>query len=301
MTISTIDPIYPPGKQAPPILAEFRDWMKDRPWGCVGCLDLGPPLLEWTPMPWAWKFYREVVPLFRLPDGGAIAEWLHGDERPIVGLGTDGHLEVIANDLRDFLVRLSRKEWRGGPWSDLEPMSQEGIEDMTPELGEWLGAGAGVVTPIEDKDAFERHVSASVSAFEAAWLSDADVVELTSLLTPYAPPTDKPWARTFFTATMVGDQGLFHVLNKGEDRIERMDEALTILDRIRNRMHAEDVDMGKWWSAKFRLDVEGRLHPDFQYLHRPVLEGEEVDIDVLRMDVQRAPRAAAWVPTWISS
>lgn len=300
MKYATNDPIYPPGHEAPAILNDFKRWMQDRPWGCVGCLDLKSPLLEWTPMPWAWKFIREVVSLFRLPDGGAIAEWLHEGDRRIVGIGTDGHLEVIANDFRDFLVRLASKEWRDGPWGDLEPPTQEGIEDMTPELAEWLGAGTGMIVPIDDRDAFQRYVNERVSVFESNWFSAPDVAELTSLLANYAPPNDKPWARTIFTAAMVGDRGWFHVLSQGENRIERMDEALTILDRIRNRMQAEDVDMGKWWSATFRLDVEGKLHPDFHYLSRPVVEGEEMPIDELREDLRRAPRATAWVPGWLA-
>ena len=297
---------FPPGIEAPSLLVDFADWLKERPWGSVGCFSLqgqfsdSAPIFDGSPL-------RNSFSLFmRLPDGSAVGGWygagLDRDNPPIVGLGSEGDYELLAPSLDGLLAKLTSQQF-GKAWSDLKPHDE--VECQTVELARWLAG-----QPSGDKAAYDDG-SPDLPDFrgfmekwsrdrEEYWANHRLMAELGWRLAAHLPKGKNAWDKTHFEVAIVGKQYEARVLSRGPQPFEEAASVESLLRDLREEMRTAQPELGLWYAMKFGLYADGRVMPIFEYDVRPAIGGEPAMLSEAKADLARAPRPERWVPRWLA-
>lgn len=138
---------FPDGIEVPPLLEAFASWLKDVPYGGVGCFELlGEPLdvtyVSDEDEAATERLRRQLGIFLHLGEGSRLALWYYGAVPPaVVLLGSEGDLENVAPSLEAFLAALS--EGRTGVGLGLDSGCDE---SKRPDLRAWL-AQQGIQAP----------------------------------------------------------------------------------------------------------------------------------------------------------
>lgn len=140
-----IERAFPPGRRPPALLADFATWLAGRAWGGVGCFELAGSWSDDAPMIDGTSLRRELALFLWLPDGSVVGFCYATDcsegNAPVVGIGSEGQVEVLAASLEGLLAKIALRRFPSGAWSDLEP--HEDAQDATGELADWLRTRPG--------------------------------------------------------------------------------------------------------------------------------------------------------------
>lgn len=297
---------FPPGIDALPLLIDFAGWLKERPWGSVGCFSLQgqfsdhAPIIDGSPL-------RDRFSLFmRLPDGSVVGGWygagLDRDNPPIVGLGSEGDYELLAPSLDALLTKLTSQQFDEA-WSDLKP--REEVEPQTGELARWLAERpAGELAAADDAPSelpdFRGFVEKWSRDREDYWANHRLMAELGWRLAAHLPKGKKPWDKTHFAVAIVGKQYEARVLSRGPQPFGEAAAIESLLRDLREEMRRAQPELGLWYAMKFGLYADGRVMPSFDYDVRPTIDGEPAKLSEAQADLARAPRPERWVPKWLA-
>jgi hypothetical protein len=306
--LDSIRDAFPPGIDAPPLLLEFSDWLKGRPWGSVGCFALQgqfsdhAPIFDGSPL-------RDRFALFmRLPDGSAVGAWygsgLDQDNPPIVGLGSEGEYDILAPSLDGLLARLTQQEFDKG-WGDLLP--HDDVECRTVELAQWLAARRAGEEPSPSEP--ELSGLPDFRGFAEKWCRDREeywsnhrmMAELGWRLAAHLPKGKNRWDQTRFEIAIVGAQYQARILERGPQPFEEAPGIESLLRELRDEMRRARPALGLWYAMSFGLYADGRVMPRFEYDVRPTIGDEPAELSEARADLARAPRPERWVPKWLAA
>jgi hypothetical protein len=297
---------FPPGIEAPPLLLDFADWLRGRPWGGVGCFSLvgqfadAAPIVDGSPL-------RDRFALFmRLPDGSAVGGWygagLDRDDPPIVYLGSEGVYALLAPNLHALLTRIAEEAFDDS-LSDLLP--HEDVVSQTAELVQWLARRPpSAPVPAEDGEPdlpdFRGFMEAWCRDREEYWANHRLLAELGWRLAAHLPKGKKAWEQTRFDIAIVGSQYQASVLKSGPQPFEESASIESLLRDLRDEMRRAQPELGLWYGMKFGLYPDGRVMPRFDYDTRPSIAGEPALLSEAKADLARAPRPERWVPKWLA-
>ncbi|MEK9284423.1 hypothetical protein MTR72_33065 [Bradyrhizobium sp. ISRA442] len=304
--LDSIRGAFPPGIEAPPLLLDFANWLKGRPWGSVGCFSLQgqfsdqAPIFDGSPL-------RDRFALFmRLPDGSAVGGWygagLDRDNPPIVGLGSEGDYAVLAPTLDGLLGRLTSHAFENA-WHDLMP--DEEVECQTIELARWLAGRspgeqpAPPAEPSSELPDFRGFVEKWSRDREDYWANHRMMAELGWRLAAHLPKSKNACDRTRFEIAIVGAQYQARVLSRGPQPFEEAASIESLLRDLREEMRRKQPELGLWYAMSFELYADGRVMPSFEYDVRPTIDGEPAELSGAKADLARAPRPQRWVPKWL--
>ncbi len=305
--LDSIRGAFPPGIEAPPLLVDFADWLKGRPWGSVGCFSLQgqfsdhAPIIDGSPL-------RDRFSLFmRLPDGSAVGGWygagLDRDNPPIVGLGSEGAYELLAPSLDGLLAKLTSQQFDKA-WSDLLPHDE--VECQTVELAQWLAGRPSCEQNASPEEAaselpdFRGFVEKWSRDREEFWANHRLMAELGWRLAAHLPKGKNAWDKTRFEIAIVGQQYQARVLTRGPQPFEEASSIESLLRDLRDEMRRASPELGLWYAMSFGLYADGRVMPSFDYDVRPTIDGEPAKLPEAKADLARAPRPERWVPKWLA-
>jgi len=303
----SVQRVFPPGFEPPPLLRDFARWVDDLPWGSVGWFSLIGRLPDDAAIG-DGALLRDRFALFlHLPDGSEAGFWLYPGldlaEPPVVYLGSEGEAVVLADSLRAFLAKLVQGGFGSkGPWASLEGDAPDKLR----ELRAWLGNRpdtAGTALPAAQRPAtpdFGAVMAAWQTEREAYWASHPSMARLALLLAAYYPTGGNPWDSTIFRAEIVGALYRLTVLHGGPQPVPEAAAVEPVLRALREEQWKASPGLGLWYGMDFGLRADGSIWPTFDYQNRPPVASEPEGIAQGRADLARAPRPARWVPGWLA-
>jgi hypothetical protein len=308
--VGSVRRAFPLHIEAPRLLLDFATWLDGRPWGSVGCFDLVGQFSEQAPIVDGSLLRNDLALFLSLPEGSAVGAWcrpaLGIEDAPIVVLGSEGQLEILASSLAGLLAKVALQRFEEeGEWTDFTP--HEDSEDTTAELADWLRERFGsdnlermaeIPSGLPD---FAGWLGKWCSDREDYWATHPVMTELARHLTAHRPADKNPWDRTHFEIAIVGAQYQARVLRRGRQPIDEAAAIKPLLRGLRDDMCRTRPDLGLWFSMNFTLKANGSILPNFDYEARPMFGETPADLSEARADLARAPRPARWTPTWLAS
>jgi len=301
---------FAPGIEPPTLLRDFARWLEGHPWGSVGHFDLMGSFSDDAPIVDGSALRREFAFFIRLPDGSRAGYWCgHGHDltqAPIVGLGSEGAADVLADSLDGVLAKIALNGFAADRrWTDFAP-DDEG-PDATPELTHWLQQRLGtndlvrLTRSAPDRADFGARMQAWMEERESFWRKHPVMIELANRLMQYRPKGKEPWRSTRFEAVMVGNLYQLRVLERGSQLVPEALAIEPLLRAFREQQYRSEPSYGLWLAMDFALFADGSIVPRFDYESRPSIDGEAIDIAQVRGELARAPRSERWVPRWLEA
>lgn len=326
---------FAPPHEAPQLLLDLARWLEtpaaqDLPFGDGLSGDRGS---------WADRFsdfwieegsdLAEQFGIFvAIGDGSDVALWNRGgapDTWPVVLIGGEGEMVVLADDLAGFLARVASAQFDdASEYGWVEFMAGEEYEpedDWDDEtradaararvarkaLGEWLAQRAGRTAPAESRpqrtppSALREFFEAHRKAVYARNAASDDWREVLRLFVPFAK-RGKHGSRKELNIVCAGDE--FHVGELEGRAFKPFAHAAAIEAPLRALREARAVrrpSQGLWFSASLRSDGENGaeliarfLNPLDEYVAMPRPSAAAV-----RADYARRPRSDWWTPDWL--
>jgi hypothetical protein len=307
--LDSIRRAFPPGTEAPPLLIDFARWLEGRPWGSVGCFDLVGQFSDNAPIVDGSPLRRDFALFMRLPEGSVVGAWLpfatQHASASIVVLGSEGQHKILAASLESLLARIALGWFEeNDEWTDFGP--HEDADPATDQLADWLGKRLGVtdLKTFAEMPSGQPDFAGAMEKWcrdrEEFWFTHPTMAELAKHLVAHRPAGKNPWDRTIFEIAIVGRQYQVRVLRRGRQPIDEAAAIEPILRNLRDQMWRTQPELGLWYAMSFALYADGRIFPRFDYEARPVLAEASADLIEARTDLDRAPRPARWVPTWLA-
>jgi hypothetical protein len=257
-------------------------------------------------------------------DGSDVALWNRGgapDTWPVVLIGGEGEMAVLADDFAGFLARVAAADFDDESeygWSEFMARDEYEPEDEWDDevraevarankarkaLGAWLAArGVRAATgtlrtpPAALREFCEAH-QRDVAARNAA---SADWREVVRLFAPFAKRGKASWGKEL---QIVCADDEFHIGELDGKKFTRFDASDAIeapLRALREARAQRRPAQGLWHSATLRgsgddLALVARyLNPPDEYVATPRLSAAAV-----RKDYARKPRSDWWTPGWL--
>lgn len=267
---------FPPKQKPPSLLKDFSHWAKTKEWGSVGCFELGGTLIDQAPLAYDSYLLRDEFALFmHLPEGSWIGFWIVENSKiqikdrqilPVVLVGSEGQLEVLADSFESFLAQLALGLFET---SDMDLMVHEDSVPILDELEKWLQKKLGVkdvhdiVQPISFDAIYRSYIEAWLEARELFWRNHPTMKKMSQILSAYIPTSGGPWATTNLKAEFSKDSFSFQVLSGGWKDVPDAVRIHPLLTELRSQQFRENSQWNPWNEANFLLNAEGNIYPRF--------------------------------------
>lgn len=326
---------WPDGRDAPQIILDVADYMRDKPW-----LSLGATRLVGDRMDDHWiengaDLWRDFGCFMRLPEGSRVAQWFREGEDgppPVVLIGSEGEQRILAPDLEAFLaawalvapfdkLQLSKMEAdvivSGVPVvvpSDLlhdtnSEDDDEPVADGRPDFARFLEGKLGkplksFLKASPDSAPFKVFFDSWGTTAQAEIAANNNLKAIAEILDSDIPRGGKPWDRTSFKLAAIDNR--LEIGGKNDPR-NPMPEAqaaairpLVMAERTR-RAEGVHAPRGLWHSAFIYLRSDGtcQIPADWssppKFFHGPPATGAE-----LAAELAKFPRSPRWREPWMA-
>jgi hypothetical protein len=130
---------WPDGHEIPAVIINIANLLKSQIWGAVGYLEMTGSRFDDYWIEGGADLCDQFGMFIKFPDGTKIAQWFHvgaiPNAEPIVGIGSEGDLRVLAPNLKSFL-----QTWANGEGRYELAL---GEDDRTPaKLAQWQSVAA---------------------------------------------------------------------------------------------------------------------------------------------------------------
>jgi hypothetical protein len=314
-----IDRIMPPGVAMPPKLAAFLKWVGTQPNGSVGHMEFGGNRFDDHWIENGSKLATQFVQFIRLGDGTTIGYWLYKgrtlDTAPIVLLGSEGELEILAHGLPEFLAGLVNNNHDGN--ADLTADRDEDDDDKTAnrraELGEFL-ASAFKFTVDENTD-YAKAAQGKHPDLKK-WMDDwaatqTKISNADPTRRAIATATKPRWANLKETWDSVS-LDLFVAADKVQQQMHRnttepmaeLEQIAPLVLALRKTDLEANPERGAFHFLSLRIHRNGHVmlmrQDHFQELGGATAKIPEGAAPDILADAKKYPRVAYWTPHWLA-
>ncbi len=267
---------FPPTQKPPNLLKDFSQWAQTKTWGSVGCFELGGCWVDKVPLAYDSYLLRNEFAFFmHLPEGSSIGFWIVENSKirvenrqalPIVLIGSEGELEVLAESLESFLAQLAIGFFET---SDSDLMVHEDSVSILDELEKWLQKKLSVksvrdlVQPISLGAIYKSYLETWLKDREIYWRNHPTMKKMSELLSDYKPTSDVPWASTALKAEFSEDSFSLQVLSRGWKDVPIAALIRPLLKELRDQQFKDNPQWSPWNEAHFSLNVKGNIYPRF--------------------------------------
>jgi len=295
---------FPSGFEPPPTLLAFGGWIREKPWGSVGCFRVESERFDDFWIENGADLHPNFAFFMRDPTGGKVGYWLIEGPRtewpPVVLVGSEGETRILASSLVEFLRRLAAGD-TGAP--DLDSRGVD--ETEAAELTEWLAFRT------DDAMSQQRRAPPDLLTWMDEWgrrqreWIDNDVhhLEIANRLRRYLKPNPEPWDTACFDVLLVGAQFRMWHRSYGLKPIPDAEAAaLEVHFRaVREQRARRFPDRGLWFSAWVKVGATGGAVLCCNYMdqpefldQKPIIPGAEY-----QRDLRAFPRSEHWMPDWL--
>ncbi len=311
MDVANLRRTWPDGRDLPPLIADIATMLKAEIWGSVGYLSMpGSRFNDYWVEDGAdlWPQFGMFV---HLPDGTEIAQWFHegavpGAE-PIVEIGSEGSLEVIAPNLKTFFRDWAKDSGRAEMTLDEEDRTAENVarwQAVATKMNAIIDAApdhpAGY--PAHDIADFIAHYG---EASRARMRADPIHQEIARVMDALIPRGKEPWEYFNCQINVAGDriELLGNATPETYPKRAPMPHLATLIPLLLKAREARAQGIhavrGLWHCASLRIYPDGLVQISADWDAKPVFEtGAPVTRADIEADLARYPRSARWRMPW---
>lgn len=287
---------FPADFAAPRLLQDFAQWAEQQTWGSVGFFSVMGGRMDDRWIDDGLDLAERFPAFLRLPEGSTVGYWRRDDGRaPIVLVGSEGELAVLADDLPEFLNRLARtavpEQWANFPSElthDPDEQDEDQPADARPRLAQWLQQKQ---VWLSDAELARRAAARAVEAGEKAKTGPNTVMEdasnplqvfllqqwqpariaarrqnkelqaLFQLLKQYRPkPKSEAWEHNSVEVAWIGEQMTLSRFQEGKAiSLPEIERAKPLLGALREASRKLNPERGLWQSATLELYTDQAL------------------------------------------
>lgn len=312
-----VERCWPDHQPFPQLLRDVAAFLVDKPQASVGYVRMEATRFDDYYIEGGADLWPQFGMFMTLPSGTRFAVWFHdgavaGGE-PIVVLGQEGELLVMAPNLKSFLA-----DWAAGRIANDFLASDIGRPDpATSDEKHWSDAVAAELTrlvakapepplgsPADNIDNFIQDYGAATRARDAA---NPIHQEIARLMEAHIPRGKEIYEYYHCGIVIAGDRiefappGMAPEYKMREPLPERDALIPLILKARQARAGGAHAVRGLWNNASLRISPDGHvtLHADWEF--EPKFEhGGRVTAADLRADLARFPRSDRWTPEWMA-
>jgi hypothetical protein len=305
VNIESLHRNFPPDCEVPLLLLEFANWLKVKSWGSLGCFSLHSERFNDYWIENGADLHSNFAFFIRDPTGGNIGYWLYEgqtiESAPIVLVGSEGELKILADSLDEFLRRLAAGTTEA---PDLD--SRENGDAESAELTTWLEMRTG------KSSAHRQCVHPDLQQWMDGWGerqrewidNDAPHQEIANRLRKFVKPNAKEWETEAFDVLLVGSQ--FKIWHRSYGLKPIPQEDVSELERlfrlVREYRAASNSDRGLWFSSFVRIGSDGGAVLCCNFMDQPVFLDQKPIIPAAdyEQDLRAFPRSQHWMPEWLN-
>jgi hypothetical protein len=322
VNVASIREIMPTGVTMPPKLEKFLQWVSTQPNGSIGYMEFAGSRFTDYWIENGSILSPKFVLFAHLGDGTDIGYWLYDgrtiDNAPIVLIGSEGELDILANNLEEFLAGLINDSHSSR--SELTAERDEDDADWIDRRGE-LSAflktafGFTVDKNIDYQKAAQGNQPALHPDFKK-WMMDwGEAQEKIALADParqaIAAATKARWSKLEKQWDSI-DIDLFIADGKVSQQIHRnTTKPIAELEKIaphvlalRNAELKATPERGAFHFISLRIDQRGHVglmrQDHFKELGTDDVKIPEGAVPAIMADAKKYPRATYWTPRWMA-
>lgn len=320
---------WPDGREMPAMIRSVADYMAKQEWLSIGATRMIGDRMDDHWIENGADLWTDFGCFMRLPEGSRVAQWFRDGETgepPVVLIGSEGQMVVLANDLQSFLAA-----WALGEFDDAgnlvakcatgsieialpselvrdEDDEAEGIPNGRPAFAKFLQSLLGrhpceALKPKPDDALLQSFFQAWGETQRAEIASNPNLRKIAAVLDAFVPRGKNPWEHADFRIAAIGDR--IEIGGKGNPK-NPLEAGLA--DQIRPLISAErerraagvNSFRGLWYVGHLMLMPDGvcQLAADWEsepkFFHGPPPTAAE-----LAGEFKRFPKSERWMREWM--
>jgi hypothetical protein len=312
INVANLQRCWPDGHDMPQLIADIGTMLKSEVWGSVGYVEMPGSRFNDYWIEGGADLWPEFGMFAHLPDGTEIAVWYHegavpGAE-PIVEIGSEGDLRVLALNLKSFFY-----DWAKDSGHHSMTLDEEG---RTPErLARWKSVATKMTAlidaapdhppgaPAKDIDGF---ITQFGEASRAAMQTNPIHQAIAKVMDAHIPRGKAAYEYYNCQINIAGSRIEFlpNALPPDYNKREALPEveALTplILQAREARAQGIYAVRGLWHCASLRISPDGLVQLPADWDAKPDFEsGRKVTRADIEADLSRFPRSPRWRMPWM--
>jgi hypothetical protein len=294
---------FPVGFAVPPLLMQFAQRISKVPYGSMGFFRLRSERFNDFWIENGSDLHPDFALFMSDRAGGQIGYWLHDKQptetAPIVFVGSEGELAVVANSLVQFLFRLATGETQV---PDLD--SRDGAEEGQ-ALAKWL-AQVATEPPVHERcgtpdlkrwmDDWHRQQHESIARNPLNR-------QITENLRRFLKPNAEPWDSACFDVLLVGRQFRMWHRSAGPKPIpgDDVSDLEPVFRSLREQRALQMPERGLWFSAWVTVGPKREASVCCNFMDEPEVLDERPIIPAkdYQSDLRAFPRSDHWMPDWL--
>jgi hypothetical protein len=307
---------WPERHEFPKAIPDLAQLVMPWPWGSIGHFRMPGTRFNDYWVEGGADLYDQFGMFLNLPDGTDIALWYHdgvvAGAEPVVEIGSEGALNVLAPNLKSFLI-----DWAEGRGQlDLAFDDSGEYEDLTPEIlaerkrirAEFLTFARAIpdAPPGVPPPDLQKFIDAYGDRSRAAIKADPILLEIAKVLDAHIPRGKEVWESTSFMLAAAGSRIEVQTSFLPPDYTERAplperEALIPLIAKAREaRAAGKHASRGLWHRADLKLYADGHAELRADWESPPsFLDGSTATKAELEADLARFPRGPRWREPWM--
>ncbi len=312
---------WPDGRDVPPLLADLVRDLEDKEWLSLGDFTLRGDRMDDFGIENGADCWPHFGFLMRLPDGSRVAQWFREgaspDDVPIVYIGSEGEVRMVASSLEEFLAvwalagfddtgNLVANGHRVSLPSDLRYQARSGAPDGRRDFLDFLRQRLGrnpqtIIRPHPPHEPIRRFFDEWSETQRQRMATDPTLRSIAAILDAYIPRGKQPWDWVSLKIRVAGERCEIDAPEGSKTPLAEEREiiplALTARAARATGIHAV---RGGWHCAAIYLMPDGLCQIAADWQREPVFrDGTRPTADEIAADLARFPRSARWMEPWM--
>jgi hypothetical protein len=303
VNLHSIERCWPVGHDIPALLVAFAKLIASWDAGCMGHFQMNGNRLDDYWIEYGGELSEYFANFITLSDGTRIAVWLHDNANrgaePVIELGGEGDLVVLAPNLRTFLQQLAagtahrelRLDTAVAPTLAAQQLRQiaEVMADAVPHPSTIISA-----TPTNFMEDWQRRATADIAA-------DPTLHAIAACLQAHKPTPENPTGRTHIHWRIAGDRVELQTDALPPDyttfaALPERDALIPLVLRAREERPKLHPERGLWHSASLEFHSDGQLFIKASWEFEPEFRSGG---RMTKADLARYPRSPRWIESWM--
>ncbi len=306
VNVESLQRNFPEGWDVPPLLLEFADRLEGIGAGTIGYFDLQSERFNdyWI------ENGADLHPYFAFflcdPTGGQVGFWLYDGlatvSPPIVLVGSQGELQILADTLEQFFARLAKGETGVPDLDDREDRDRESTE-----LFQWLESRGGQspgpqsVAHPDLAEWLERWGDQQCAAID----NDSRHLQIADKLRKYRKPDAKAYETNCFDVLLVGSQFKMWRRSYGPQPMapDEVADLEPLFRSLREERARKVPERGLWFYSWVKVGATGGATLCCDFMKEPDLDNQTplISASDYAIDLKAFPRSQHWYPDWLRS
>jgi hypothetical protein len=317
VNLDSIRRVLPTGVTMPAKLEKFLAWIKLQPSGSVGHIGFTGNHFDDYWIENGSNLAEKLFLFAKLGDGTTIGYWLYDgrtiDTAPIVLIGSEGELEILANSLEEFLGGLVNDSFSNHSDLSAESDDEEPQVDRRPQLATFLAGEFGfTVNGSADYSEAAKSKHPGLQQWMDDWaaeqqrLSRADPTRraIAEITKTRWTKLKEPWDHASIDLFVAGGTVRQQIHRNTKEPIAELEKLAPHILALRDAELKSMPQRGTFHFISLRIHQGGHValmrQDHFKELGTPDVNTPEGALPGILADAKAYPRSAYWTPQWLA-